>query len=99
MSGNYGPAPLDRYFPTQAGVLVWLGRAAAERPQTLLWLFILAHATWWATAGSLLQYTMTADNFEMAAWGREWRLGYWKHPPLLTWLIDLVFVPGPLSIP
>ncbi len=31
------------------------------------------------------------DLLEDLALGREWQLGYWKHPPLPWWLADLVY--------
>ena len=39
---------------------------------------------------------LTATNLELdlaedLALGKEWQLGYWKHPPLPWWLADLVY--------
>ena len=30
-----------------------------------------------------------SDSLEAAYWGREWQLGYSKHPPVTSWLMDL----------
>ena len=47
------------------------------------------------------------DLLEDLALGKEWQLGYWKHPPLPWWVADLlyrvtgqidaVYVLGPLA--
>ena len=52
---------------------------------------------WWLIPGLVLG-NLHVDTLEAAFWTHDLAFGYWKHPPLLTWLIDLVFVPGPLSI-
>ncbi|MBM3637488.1 MAG: glycosyltransferase family 39 protein [Alphaproteobacteria bacterium] len=52
---------------------------------------------WWLIPGFALG-NLHVDTLEAAFWTHDLAFGYWKHPPLLTWLIDLVFVPGPLSI-
>src|SRR5262249_38659774 len=55
----------------------------------------------------LLERSLPLDLVEGLALGKEWQLGYWKHPPLPWWIDDLtyrltgitssVFVLGPLS--
>lgn len=52
---------------------------------------------WWVIP-SLVLGNLHVDTLEAAFWTHDLAFGYWKHPPLLTWLIDLVFIPGPLSI-
>jgi 4-amino-4-deoxy-L-arabinose transferase-like glycosyltransferase len=52
---------------------------------------------WWLIPGFALG-NLHVDTLEAAFWTHDLAFGYWKHPPLLTWLIDLVFIPGPLSI-
>lgn len=49
--------------------------------------FALLFATCWATFHHLTKpdldsYGDMAENF---AWGQEWELGYYKHPPLFAW--------------
>ena len=52
---------------------------------------------WWLIP-SIGLGNLHVDTLEAAFWTHDLAFGYWKHPPLLTWLIDLVFLPGPLSI-
>jgi 4-amino-4-deoxy-L-arabinose transferase-like glycosyltransferase len=92
MSTAVGLSRIDAYLPTGTRLFVWLERESAAHPQRLFWCFVVLHAAIWAAAGSLLQYTQTADNFEMAAWGREWQWGYWKHPPLPAWALEAAIV-------
>ncbi|AXS38804.1 glycosyltransferase family 39 protein [Breoghania sp. L-A4] len=49
------------------------------------WLCALQVLLWTAlpAAGSL---SPTLDVAEMLAWGQEWQLGYYKHPPLPAWI-------------
>ena len=48
----------------------------------LLWTII---PTWFAR-------TIPRDTAEGIAWGYEWQMGYWKHPPLAAWLSNLVYI-------
>ena len=57
---------------------------------------------------SWLSANLQLDLVEDLALGREWQLGYWKHPPLPWWIADLayrivghvnvVYVLGPLAV-
>ena len=38
-----------------------------------------------------LSHNLQLDLAEDLALGREWQLGYWKHPPLPWWLADLAY--------
>src|SRR6476659_3926838 len=80
---------------------------ARRRPGTVLaWVFGL-HLLVWTILPILVCDNLQLDLAEDLALGKEWQLGYWKHPPL-PWLIaDLlyratgsinsVYVLGPLS--
>lgn len=50
---------------------------------------VLLHAFIWIVVPTLLLGNLHHDTLEAAFWGREFALGYPKHPPLTTWLIDL----------
>jgi 4-amino-4-deoxy-L-arabinose transferase-like glycosyltransferase len=39
---------------------------------------------------ALLCRNLPLDVIEAVAYGQEWQIGYWKHPPLPWWLVDLV---------
>jgi len=43
----------------------------------------------WALGPLLLFGNLHSDSLEAAYWGREWLLGYSKHPPLASWLMDI----------
>ena len=40
---------------------------------------------------ALLSQNLQLDLVEDLALGREWQLGYWKHPPLPWWLADVAY--------
>jgi len=48
-------------------------------------LFCAAHLMVWTVLPSLTQPNLPVDAIEMSFWGREWELGYHKHPPLPAW--------------
>ncbi len=48
----------------------------------------------WTVGPALLVGNLHGDTLEAAYWGREWALGYSKHPPVTTWAIDLVLRSG-----
>lgn len=37
----------------------------------------------------ILNHNLELDVIEGLAWGHEWQLGYWKHPPLAAWLTEM----------
>lgn len=51
---------------------------------------VLAHVLIWSLGPALLFGNLHADTLEAAYWGRDLALGYSKHPPLATWMIDAV---------
>jgi len=72
----------------------------------LAWLLGL-HIVVWTALPILACRNLQLDLAEGLALGREWQLGYWKHPPLPWWIDDLawraagdpraVYVLGPLA--
>ena len=52
------------------------------------WLTACAIATW-SLAAACINTAQFADNLEQFTWAHGLELGYWKHPPLPTWLIAL----------
>jgi 4-amino-4-deoxy-L-arabinose transferase-like glycosyltransferase len=90
--------------------LDWIARLIAfaqrEPGRVLLWLIGLHLVVW--TAFPLLVYrNLQLDLVEGLALGREWQLGYWKHPPLPWWIdeiayriagdVRIVYLLGPLA--
>ena len=52
----------------------------------VFWMLLVAHIFVWTAVPSLTASNHTLDGIEMATWGREWQLGYYKHPPLPAWI-------------
>jgi 4-amino-4-deoxy-L-arabinose transferase-like glycosyltransferase len=50
--------------------------------------FVLLHAAVWTLLPLLFDRAGPVDTLEGLAWGREWQLGYYKHPPLQAWLLE-----------
>jgi hypothetical protein len=61
----------------------WPGRALAA----VLGLHLLI----WTVLPLLVCPNLQLDLAEDLALGKEWQLGYWKHPPLPWWAADLVY--------
>jgi 4-amino-4-deoxy-L-arabinose transferase-like glycosyltransferase len=84
-----------------------LADAIRSRPRTVLAWFIGIHLVLWSVVPMLVSDNLQLDLVEGLALGKEWQLGYWKHPPLPWWTSDLayrltgsiysVYVLGPLS--
>lgn len=72
----------------------------------LAWVLSL-HVLIWTVLPILVCWNLQLDLVEDLALGKEWQLGYWKHPPLPWWIADLayritgdvhvVYLLGPLS--
>ena len=62
------------------------------------WGLILLNIVLWALIPGFLFGNLHVDTLEALYWAKEPALGYWKHPPLTTWLLGLVHFPGPYSI-
>lgn len=62
------------------------------------WGLILLNIVLWALIPGFLFGNLHVDTLEALYWAKEPALGYWKHPPLTTWLLGLVHFPGPCSI-
>jgi 4-amino-4-deoxy-L-arabinose transferase-like glycosyltransferase len=86
-----------------AAVAAWVER----RPEVVLYWVLGLHLVIWTVLPVLLCPNLQLDLAEDLALGKEWQLGYWKHPPLPWWIADLayrlvpdvnvVYVLGPLS--
>ena len=72
--------------PTDVGVAVPVWR----RPLALA---IFAQIVLWGIVPLSFVTSLHQDTLEIIYWGRELALGYYKHPPLPTWLLDLVVHP------
>jgi Dolichyl-phosphate-mannose-protein mannosyltransferase len=75
-------------------LVVLFGRAVAfarEQPRKVLAWVLGLHFLVWTILPILLCPNLQLDLVEDLALGKEWQLGYWKHPPLPWWLADLVY--------
>lgn len=59
-----------------------------ERPARVVGALILAQLTLWTLLPLLTHLNAPLDIIEGLTWGREWQLGYAKHPPLQAWLLE-----------
>ena len=50
-------------------------------------LFLLAYTLIWSIAPAFLASSVPFDVSEGINWGQEWQWGYYKHPPLSSWIL------------
>src|SRR5262245_8294660 len=84
--------------------IAWVRRC----PGHLLIILLALHLVVWTLLPLALSPNLQLDLVEGLALGKEWQLGYWKHPPLPWWVddvafrltgtIEVVYVLGPLAI-
>ena len=80
---------------------------ARTRPGTVLAGVLGLHLLIWTALPILICPNLQLDLLEDLALGKEWQLGYWKHPPLPWWMadalyratgsLDAIYVLGPLA--
>jgi 4-amino-4-deoxy-L-arabinose transferase-like glycosyltransferase len=58
----------------------------------IFWAFLALHLLIWSLLPALLQHNLPLDVIEQLAWGREWQIVYFKHPPLPAWIVEWVAV-------
>lgn len=52
------------------------------------------HAFVWWIGPALFVTSLHPDTLQIVFWGRQWQLGYPKHPPLASWLLGAIVRPG-----
>jgi hypothetical protein len=70
------------------------GMSVLEYGSNLSWslLFLLVHCTIWMLYAVRSNHgALHPDMLEAFSWGREFQLGYYKHPPLWAWIAGLWF--------
>ena len=92
---------------TRGGVIDAAVTWARRAPASALAAVLAFHLVVWTVLPLLVCANLQLDLLEDLALGKEWQLGYWKHPPLPWWIADLafrlvrdervVYVLGPLS--
>jgi 4-amino-4-deoxy-L-arabinose transferase-like glycosyltransferase len=73
------------------GLLERLVAFARRRPGTVLMAVVAVHLAVWTILPILTCPNLQLDLAEDLALGKEWQLGYWKHPPLPWWTADLFY--------
>jgi dolichyl-phosphate-mannose-protein mannosyltransferase len=64
---------------------------ARREPGAALGMVLGAHLLVWTLLPILVCPNLQLDLVEDLALGKEWQLGYWKHPPLPWWTADLIY--------
>lgn len=75
-------------------LLAWCGGLAdraSQNPGSLLGAVLIFHFLVWTFLPILVCSNLQLDLVEDLALGKEWQLGYWKHPPLPWWAADLAY--------
>ena len=57
----------------------------------LFWTWLTLRTAFWVILSRLVQPNPPQDLAEMLATGREWQIGYWKHPPLPPWIAEVSY--------
>ena len=78
---------LSRTEGPVAAAVAW----AERRPEAVLYWVLGLHLVIWTVLPILVCPNLQLDLAEDLALGKEWQLGYWKHPPLPWWLADLAY--------
>src|SRR5262245_15643625 len=73
------------------GFLDRLVALARRRPGTVLMSLLALHLVVWTILPIVTCPNLQLDLAEDLALGKEWQLGYWKHPPLPWWIADLSY--------
>jgi 4-amino-4-deoxy-L-arabinose transferase-like glycosyltransferase len=51
---------------------------------------LTAHLVLYTAISAVFASNLPLDAIESLYWGREWQLGYFKHPPMSAWMIEVV---------
>ncbi|HXQ40798.1 MAG TPA: glycosyltransferase family 39 protein [Candidatus Udaeobacter sp.] len=84
-SGKPGPGLAKRSWADA------LADQASRNPGRLLAAVLAFHFVVWTLLPILVCSNLQLDLAEDLALGKEWQLGYWKHPPLPWWTADLAY--------
>lgn len=64
-------------------------RATESRPARIFWICVAAQVLLWTVIPALTSQNALSDVIEGYAWGHEWPLGTYKHPPLAAWTLEI----------
>ena len=80
-----------KIIDTMCGVLGRLVDYGQRRPAAVFAWLLGFHLVTWTVVPALVSANLQLDLVEGLALGKEWQLGYWKHPPLPWWVTDLIY--------
>lgn len=69
-------------------------RLFENKPERFLLWMLIAQIVLWTAIPALCYGNAPLDVVENIAWGREWQMGYYKHPPLQAWLTEIAYLGG-----
>jgi hypothetical protein len=81
---------VDSAAPSRRGLAAAV-EYAGQSPGRVLVAILAAHFVVWTVVPILVCPNLQLDLVEDLALGKEWQLGYWKHPPLPWWIADLLY--------
>ena len=55
-------------------------------------ILIILHMIIWVAMPLIFHQNISLDMSETVTWGHEWQLGYYKHPPLSSWLVEIITI-------
>lgn len=57
------------------------------KPLLVLWLCV--YALTWTLLPLAVNTTLNRDTIQIVYWGMEWQPGFFKHPPLISWMTEI----------
>ena len=75
----------------RSGALAAAIEFVRRNPGRVLGAVLGLHLVVWTVLPILVCPNLQLDLVEDLVLGKEWQLGYWKHPPLPWWIADLVY--------
>ena len=70
----------------------WRARLEGAAPARALLVLIIAQIVVWTLVPRLFAISLPLDVVsDGLGWGHEWQWGYFKHPPLPSWMVELFF--------
>jgi 4-amino-4-deoxy-L-arabinose transferase-like glycosyltransferase len=70
----------------------WRAALADASPNTALLAFLAAQIVIWTVIPRLFAISLPLDVVsDGLSWGHEWQWGYFKHPPLPSWTVEVFF--------
>ncbi len=61
-------------------------------PEWIVRAFLVVLVLIWWLLPALLQHNLPLDVIELLAWGCEWQVAYYKHPPLPAWILEAIAI-------